>query len=699
MKNITIADIAATANVSIGTVSNVLNKKGNVKIETIRKVEETAKLLGYVRNENAQVMKNKISNIILLIVPILNSTLEPLILDLLHDLKINEMDLKIIEIESYANKQELLNFLKQGQYKAAICLALIGQENVLQMIPKEKQITIGNTKQSTIKMNLDERLFNTIEIETYTIITDQDDFGIHAIIQKNIAQSLAVATLKNGAVPESFSQLKKRKFIVFSNEVLEKLIQFYRMIPGNEPEFILISCHTGYHLYDSLAVHKFYFSSNELALKIIKAIRTIDKTEIPSSLKKEKITIYATSALKLPKVAQPQTIRLLVLKNPFSKALKQLVFQFIQETAIRVEITELSFSKFNDMILKNKTKDFDMIKLDVSQFPWVGPNLFLNLNKIPSINTIAYKLKNWQEYCYVDDQLLALPADPSIQMMIYRKDIFDNPIIKKAYLDNYGEVLKIPTTYNKLADYCEFYQSMTIPEKKIPYPMSINKDNDILLASEFLPYFFSIGGEISYKTSFFEMNSDKFMETISAYKKIRTHSKIQTEPWWDKEIQNFNERETSLIICYTNHLNQIIGNDYSYAAVPGQTPAFGGGVLGITKNTKQLDACTLFFEWLYQYRTQEQLASLGVCVPSTHFFDERNNYRKYPFLSYSSKNFSIGKRLQYVDQGYALNTYEIEKIIGHEINLGLDTNASDFEILIKIHNQLNSNKYDLLRKI
>lgn len=53
----TIKDIAAKAGVSHGTVSNVLNKKGNVSAEKIQLVERIAKEMGYKMNVQAQQLR------------------------------------------------------------------------------------------------------------------------------------------------------------------------------------------------------------------------------------------------------------------------------------------------------------------------------------------------------------------------------------------------------------------------------------------------------------------------------------------------------------------------------------------------------------------------------------------------------------------------------------------------------------------
>ena len=53
----TIKDIAALAGVSHGTVSNVLNGRGNVSVEKITLVENAARQLGYTINAQARQLR------------------------------------------------------------------------------------------------------------------------------------------------------------------------------------------------------------------------------------------------------------------------------------------------------------------------------------------------------------------------------------------------------------------------------------------------------------------------------------------------------------------------------------------------------------------------------------------------------------------------------------------------------------------
>ena len=68
----TIKDIAQLAGVSHGTVSNVLNKRGNVSIEKINLVENAARVLGYKRNAQAQQLRQGRNKFVGVIIPDFN---------------------------------------------------------------------------------------------------------------------------------------------------------------------------------------------------------------------------------------------------------------------------------------------------------------------------------------------------------------------------------------------------------------------------------------------------------------------------------------------------------------------------------------------------------------------------------------------------------------------------------------------------
>lgn len=66
---ITIKDVAKKANVSVATVSRVINKKGNVNKETAKIVEKAIKELNYIPNELARSLYLKQSKLLAVLIP------------------------------------------------------------------------------------------------------------------------------------------------------------------------------------------------------------------------------------------------------------------------------------------------------------------------------------------------------------------------------------------------------------------------------------------------------------------------------------------------------------------------------------------------------------------------------------------------------------------------------------------------------
>lgn len=699
LKKITISDIAKAAGVSIGTVSNVLNNKGNAKIDTIRKVEEIAKKMGYFPDESALSIRKKESSTILLLVSDLEETTSPLITDLLHMLKLHEMELKIIEVDNSSDAASIVNLIRSNKYKAIIYLSSITNKALLDAIPPERLITLGHLaceKQTNhINLNIEAYLENNKE-SSFTIIGEESIFGLTSIIKHRAPQSV-IRTVKSNN--EDLYRLilddAPTHLMIFSSEVLERVLTIYQLLNLELPIITFISNQKRFN-YGNESIRTYYYSSNELALKIINMVKSehFSSNKLISSIK-----IYSTSYHELETMDSPSELKILMLENPFSNALQKLITNFSTVTGVQCKIDSLPFDKMDNVLQSEQVHNYDLIRLDVSYFPWYGPRLFKNITDIQVISDISQVMDNWRQYMYVNDCIYGLPADPSIQMMLYRKDIFENPIIQKSYSSKYNRNLIPPKTYEGLLEFCEFYTELDIPEKTTKYPLEMIGNSGVLIASEFLPYFFSKGGSFKYEEHQISLDSDKFVSTLDSYRKLRKYAKLTNEEWWSTEISSFNHNETSIIIGYTNHLNQIGNAPYGFSSIPGSTPALGGGVFGISKHSPNTESAVLFFRWLYQYNIQEKLASLGVCVPRTHLYKERDIFRKYPFLSYSSDNFSLGKRLNLLDEHKLINTIQLENILGSTIIDGLNNGFSSTQILLNVVNTLNAHQNKLIRDI
>lgn len=123
----TIKDVAKRANVSVATVSRVINNTGYVNIETRQMVEKAIEDLGYVPNELARSLFRKKSNIIGLIVPHISTYFFGELIEAIED-AVNKAGYKLMIFNSKDNEvleKKYLNVLSQYNVDGLILVANI----------------------------------------------------------------------------------------------------------------------------------------------------------------------------------------------------------------------------------------------------------------------------------------------------------------------------------------------------------------------------------------------------------------------------------------------------------------------------------------------------------------------------------------------------------------------------------------------
>lgn len=108
---VTIKDVAKKANVSVATVSRVINNKGNVNIETKRIVEETIKELNYVPNELARSLYLKQSKLLAVLIPHFGTDFYSALVEGIEN-KAMELGYKIILCNTQDNKKRELEYIQ-----------------------------------------------------------------------------------------------------------------------------------------------------------------------------------------------------------------------------------------------------------------------------------------------------------------------------------------------------------------------------------------------------------------------------------------------------------------------------------------------------------------------------------------------------------------------------------------------------------
>jgi len=599
MSNVTINDIAKKAQVSLGTVSNVLNNRGNVKVETIKKVEAAAHELHYVRNINALAIRTKNSTKVALVIPELNESTNDLYTNLYHELKKAALSLDLFETNyDLETEQDCYSRIQSENYLGILVLNNLIPENKLQEFLKNSQnlIFISNKENLQVQQVLIDlsAMKESIDTQNSFVIRDRLGFGFYKIFPEtnwlNASMELIYQKMK---------QYPKAQFVTFNNKISSRIKNMADTLKLTDIKIVLLTPKNIVSFQESTRTTIFHYSANKLALKIMNILNY--------GTPHQSIEIYQTNYQQFTLNNFDTTLKILLLETPFSKILQQLLPDFTAKYGINIDLVTKDFEETQNILAEGDLTKYDLIRLDISDFNWFGKDIFQPLTNLTSLSSELNSLKNWQQYIYLEQTPYALPLDPSVQMMLFQKDIFNNSIMQRQYSDQFGRNLLPPRTYQELIDFAGFIHSS---EMKSYYPVSLINETPILISSEFLPYYYSLGGKVSFE-NILKFDSEIFIQAFDMYRQLRSTSKIETGSWWNSEIESFKNKQTGLLIGFSNHFNNIDSNTYGVAPIPGNVPALGGGLIGITKKTKHLDESIIFLKWLYQYQIQHEIALMG----------------------------------------------------------------------------------------
>lgn len=102
-------------------------------------------------------------------------------------------------------------------------------------------------------------------------------------------------------------------------------------------------------------------------------------------------------------------------------------------------------------------------------FPDIGEELFYDLSNLDNSEEL-YQYFNSQllkEYMFINNRWLGVPLDVSVQLLFYRKDLFNDKLIQREYLEKYKNKLQIPRTFKEFDRISEFFTKSFTPNSPL----------------------------------------------------------------------------------------------------------------------------------------------------------------------------------------------------------------------------------------
>lgn len=670
----TIKDIAKVAGVSQGTVSNVLNGKGNVSSQKIRLVQEAAKRLGYTMNQRAHVLRKGSSNTLAVVVPDLYNRQYVDFYTSFHKYAQEQgYQVNVYQTEdSPLTEKQVMHQLRSNITAAAAVFTCItdepdpyGNTNLEGLVYIQRSPAVPCTLLSFNMYEIGNDLAHIAckrGLENVAVLTENPDFSS----QKNFLQGFQNG-LEGGDVALSIFHTDE---IHCPNDAF----QILNAVPAPQGVFV-----TNYAFALTLDhVSKNFSSQKELDIYSLSPLFTMPQDDfkkyelnyrlmgktaaqmlIESLISKQPLEkknhILPGDGLRnwIPQQKKKQgKLTVVTLDSPSARILKNVSQLYTKATGIEINVAFYSPDGLNEIFSNiENTDSFDVIRIDRRFFPWYAEKTFLPLTNIdPDIEQIfeTFLPGLSKEYSHFNNKLYALPSTPSSQLLFYRKDLFENPAWRRQYFEQFQRELEPPVTFEEFNRIARFFTRKLNPSSPVPYGTTLTMGNSNLAGREYLTRYFSHCDHL-YNQQQLLLTSDWGRQAMEEL--VEAKDFIGSEPCatWQEAAQEFARGNVAMSIMFSNFASGIAGTDsqvlnkVGFALVPGGNPMTGGSALGVCRYSKQPEEALAFIRWLCSEEVATAMTLMGTMSPCIKTYENYEVMDLYPWMIMVKDSFAYSK--------------------------------------------------------
>ncbi|WP_392565474.1 extracellular solute-binding protein [Utexia brackfieldae] len=724
----TIKDIAKMAGVSHGTVSNVLNGRGNVSTKKMKLVEQAAQKLGYQLNAQAKVLREGQPNTVSIILPnIISEHYAHLYAGLNQYYTRHDYDIALyLTADQLALEQQFIQRIAAKRDHAVIVVSSLNDAEsyyqALKIDPSRIVFVYRKPKNAIAFISLDFELAGK-EIAEQIMSKQYRRLGLFSNYDKHThSSSLKQGLLTQFAAKNYLVELKHIESASLNNTyslAFDFFSQHQAPVEAiitsdiERAHYVLNASYLGsldapptiYSLANNSAIYPAQIQQYQMNYGSLsdQIIDLLEHKVSPRQIKNSGFLFQSMSPASVTE--QPATkITLLTLPSPSTQALLKLLPHFKKISHIDVEIVIKPFNEIPPILEQLKQhQHIDMIRIDIAGLPWFAQRCLKPLNALdfdlkPYLS--HYPAEIVERFSYVQDVAYAIPFDPSIQMLFYRQDLFNNPWLKRVYFETYKQHLEVPTSFEAYQQVCGFFNRKINPDSPVDFGGCITLGNTELLASEFLVRYYAQGGQLTHGDKV-ELNPAIALQTLALLKEYLSVADKISASWWDESIIRFEQGQLAMLIVYMNLFYYITNKNIApllgYTTVPDLHPLIGGGSIGISKYSDKNQAVATFFNWLFSDEISEQIALLGGANIRDNIFQNKKIMTSYPWFELSEKEYAIGRRENTLPRsGLSINLRLIENIIGQHIQDWIIQDTDSRQTIDNINQALQQKAADIL---
>lgn len=225
------------------------------------------------------------------------------------------------------------------------------------------------------------------------------------------------------------------------------------------------------------------------------------------------------------------------------------------------------------------------------------------------------------------------PMAANTMLLMYNKDLFNNPDQQKAYLAQFGKPLQVPTNW---ADFKTVAQFFTQPAKSL-HGVCLEGASGGWLYYEFVNFLYGMGGKVMQKNHGWEgdastpllLNSPAALKALQYYTALKPYNAGNfTNVEQAEQMKTLKAGKAAMGIVWSDVLYQAVqstpdfNKHFAFAPIPGNISILSGCSVFISRKSKDPAAAFRYVIDLMQPKVQAALAKKGLCSPLRTAYDD-----------------------------------------------------------------------------
>ena len=374
-----------------------------------------------------------------------------------------------------------------------------------------------------------------------------------------------------------------------------------------------------------------------------------------------------------------KTLSIISIASPTTRALKSLINLYEQNSGTKVRLIEASSDSFYETLSQwDEAHSCDLVRLDVNWFPWFGASLFEPLVHVAP--NIAQELDGFLPgsdggVISIGGRLLAMPGTSSVQVLFYRKDLFEDLHMKRLFYERYKKPLAPPQTFEEYNLIAAFFTREFNPDSPVSYGTTLVTGNNDVAGMEFLTRYFSHTDTLFSAQDELLLCSEEGRLAMREVRDAYRYTSRQKHAWWTAATQEFARGDVAMTIQFINHVSDLVGPDsvvadqLAWSSVPGGNPLRGGSVIGISKYSREKELALDFIRWLSRDDIAAANTLLGGMSSRTAAFQSAEVIEAYPWIPFAGERYTDSHAQCYPSRNTSSFEFrQLQNMLGMAVN-------------------------------